>query len=58
MQKLRGLLVLEMESNALWRAALLERITGEEVAASIDREPPTGVDPAFNQGLSWSGTVR
>ena len=58
MQKLRGLMVLEMESNALWRAALMERMTGEAVAASIDREPPTGIDPTFNRGLSWSGTVR
>ena len=58
MQKLRGLLVLEMESTALWRAALMERMTGEAVAASLDREPPTGIDPTFNEGLSWSGTVR
>ena len=58
MQKLRGLLVLDMESNALWRSALMERMTGEAASASLVRAEPTGIDPTFNQGLNWNGAVR
>ena len=58
MQKLRGLLVLDMESNALYRTALMERLTAQEADMSTVRRQPTGIDPAFSQGMNWNAAVR
>ena len=58
MQKLRGLLVLDMESNALYRTALMERMTSQEAATSVARQQPTGIDPTFSQGMNWNASVR
>ena len=58
MQKLRGLLVLDMESEALHRTALMERLTAQEADMSTVRRQPSGIDPAFSQGMNWNAAVR
>ena len=58
MQKLRGLLVLDMESKALYRAAMMERMSAHEAEMSTVRGEPTGIDPTFSQGMNWNASVR
>ena len=58
MQKLRGLLVLDMESKALYRAAMMERMSAHEAEMSTVRSEPTGIDPTFSQGMNWNASVR